>query len=276
LGVSQTLRRWTEGATYIRQGGHHVGHWPTFLVSTCTAHCIVVVLARLFVICLGFMLFTNDNKSSCYFVIMVSVVDGANLIYIQVMACFWLWSSYFSHIAFWWLLFIYHMHVYCTAWNKIHCDRQKHDSLLSSLSCSLLICVELCHVVIVTCMNFTHTHTAKQLFTSPSICAYCITVVKCVQWICGMNAAALFVWGDWPISVCQCHLAQYSDAQGNSATLIQWTCCLKEASLLCSSWKWYCWLPSLFKHINALIMLSVVQIIRASLHNFVAFIVLFF
>ena len=29
LGVSQTLRRWTEGATYIRQGGHHVGHWPT-------------------------------------------------------------------------------------------------------------------------------------------------------------------------------------------------------------------------------------------------------
>ena len=30
LGVSQTLRRWTEGATYIRQGGYHVGHWPTF------------------------------------------------------------------------------------------------------------------------------------------------------------------------------------------------------------------------------------------------------
>ena len=32
VGVSQTLWRWTEGATYIRQGGHHVGHWPTFLV----------------------------------------------------------------------------------------------------------------------------------------------------------------------------------------------------------------------------------------------------
>jgi len=29
LGVSQTLRRSTEGATYIRQSGHHVGHWPT-------------------------------------------------------------------------------------------------------------------------------------------------------------------------------------------------------------------------------------------------------
>jgi len=32
VGVSQTLRRSTEGATYIGQGGHHVGHWPTFLV----------------------------------------------------------------------------------------------------------------------------------------------------------------------------------------------------------------------------------------------------
>ena len=34
VGVSQTLRHWTEGATYIRQGDHHVGHWPTFLVLT--------------------------------------------------------------------------------------------------------------------------------------------------------------------------------------------------------------------------------------------------
>ena len=30
VGVSQTLWRWTDGATYIPQGGHHVGHWPTF------------------------------------------------------------------------------------------------------------------------------------------------------------------------------------------------------------------------------------------------------
>jgi len=30
LGVSETLRHWTEGATYIWQGGHHVGHSPTF------------------------------------------------------------------------------------------------------------------------------------------------------------------------------------------------------------------------------------------------------
>ena len=27
VGISQTLRRCTEGATYIRQGGHQVGHW---------------------------------------------------------------------------------------------------------------------------------------------------------------------------------------------------------------------------------------------------------
>jgi len=30
VGVSQTLRRWGEGATYIRQDGHHVGHRPAF------------------------------------------------------------------------------------------------------------------------------------------------------------------------------------------------------------------------------------------------------
>jgi len=26
VGVSQTLRRWTDSATYIRQGGHHGGY----------------------------------------------------------------------------------------------------------------------------------------------------------------------------------------------------------------------------------------------------------
>jgi len=30
VSVSQTLRRSTQGATYVRQGDHHVGHWPTF------------------------------------------------------------------------------------------------------------------------------------------------------------------------------------------------------------------------------------------------------
>jgi len=28
VSISQTLRRWTEGATYMWQGGHHVGHSP--------------------------------------------------------------------------------------------------------------------------------------------------------------------------------------------------------------------------------------------------------
>ena len=31
--ASAKLRRSTDGATYIRQCGHQVGHWPTFLVS---------------------------------------------------------------------------------------------------------------------------------------------------------------------------------------------------------------------------------------------------
>jgi len=30
VGVSQTLRALNRGATYVRQGGHHVGYWPTF------------------------------------------------------------------------------------------------------------------------------------------------------------------------------------------------------------------------------------------------------
>jgi len=39
VGVSQTLRRLTEGATYIRQGGHHVGYWPTFYFKDNTSVC---------------------------------------------------------------------------------------------------------------------------------------------------------------------------------------------------------------------------------------------
>jgi len=30
VGVGQTLRRWTEGSMYVRQGDHHIGHWPAF------------------------------------------------------------------------------------------------------------------------------------------------------------------------------------------------------------------------------------------------------
>ena len=39
VGVSQTLRHWIEGATYIRQGNHQVGHWPTFLVNYSFQNC---------------------------------------------------------------------------------------------------------------------------------------------------------------------------------------------------------------------------------------------
>jgi len=31
VSISQTLWHWTEGAAYVQQGNHHVGHWPTFL-----------------------------------------------------------------------------------------------------------------------------------------------------------------------------------------------------------------------------------------------------
>jgi len=41
VGVSQTLRRWTGGATYIQHGGHHVGHWPKFLVITIIGLCYI-------------------------------------------------------------------------------------------------------------------------------------------------------------------------------------------------------------------------------------------
>ena len=36
VSISQTLWRWTEGATYVLQGSHHVGHWPAFLVVSWT------------------------------------------------------------------------------------------------------------------------------------------------------------------------------------------------------------------------------------------------
>jgi len=30
VDISQMLRHWTQGATYIRQGGHHIGQRPIF------------------------------------------------------------------------------------------------------------------------------------------------------------------------------------------------------------------------------------------------------
>ena len=57
VGVSQTLRRWTEGATYIRQGGHHVQHWPTFLVCSCVVMAAVCNMADHMFLCCGFFFF---------------------------------------------------------------------------------------------------------------------------------------------------------------------------------------------------------------------------
>ena len=48
VSVSQTLRRWTEGATYVRQGDHHVGHWPTFLVCLYIRLSIYLSIYRFF------------------------------------------------------------------------------------------------------------------------------------------------------------------------------------------------------------------------------------
>jgi len=44
VGVCQTLQRSTEGAAYIRQGGHHVGHWSTFLVNNSLAYPLFQIL----------------------------------------------------------------------------------------------------------------------------------------------------------------------------------------------------------------------------------------
>jgi len=43
------VRRWTKGVTYIRQGGHHVGHWPTFLVGVGYMCCIASLPSVLWV-----------------------------------------------------------------------------------------------------------------------------------------------------------------------------------------------------------------------------------
>ena len=43
VGVGQTLRRWTEDTTNIRQGGHHVGHWTHILVEIFHHNCMLYI-----------------------------------------------------------------------------------------------------------------------------------------------------------------------------------------------------------------------------------------
>jgi len=46
VSVSQTLRHWTEGAIYVRQCDHHVGHWPTFYFCLSYIECLCQVFLR--------------------------------------------------------------------------------------------------------------------------------------------------------------------------------------------------------------------------------------
>jgi len=75
VGVSQTLRRWTEGATYIWQGDHHVGHWPTFLVihSLFLTYSFAVLRLTLCVLCVFFLSCWNCSLS---FVEQATVLQG--------------------------------------------------------------------------------------------------------------------------------------------------------------------------------------------------------
>jgi len=69
VGVSQTLRRWTEGATYIRQGGHQVGYWPTFLV-----YCILYQVGRKTVIN---QFCWHNEPCDCFDSVTVSWLNGS-------------------------------------------------------------------------------------------------------------------------------------------------------------------------------------------------------
>ena len=66
VSVSQTFRRWTEGATYVQQGDHHVWHWPTFLVlSVARSSIFLSVLFRFDWVATSGMVVTQFNARSC-------------------------------------------------------------------------------------------------------------------------------------------------------------------------------------------------------------------
>jgi len=83
VGVSQTLRRRTEGATYIRQGGHHFGHWPTFLVMTAlwnrTGHYIFI----LWLLLSFFFMAALCNRGPLYFCPVVSFYLLSSIFYLS-------------------------------------------------------------------------------------------------------------------------------------------------------------------------------------------------
>jgi len=75
-GISQTLRQWTEGTTYIRQGDHHVGHWPTFLViSVLFSQCCEVGAT---VKCINVSVMVVDSKLwalDVVLIVLVGIID---------------------------------------------------------------------------------------------------------------------------------------------------------------------------------------------------------
>jgi len=96
-----SLRRWTEGATYIRQGDHHVGHWPTFLVLS--------------------IFFTSPNLSRRRWDVCHTSTHGVALVG-------WLRGPAVEHIGLWPECF------YCPALNK----NKKHCTCCISIRPTLL------------------------------------------------------------------------------------------------------------------------------------------
>jgi len=63
VGVSQTLRRWKEGATYMRQGNYHVEQWPTFLVVIFVVNCYCLLVRTLTTILSVYSVAYSDRAS---------------------------------------------------------------------------------------------------------------------------------------------------------------------------------------------------------------------
>ena len=99
VGVSQTLRCWTEGATYIWQGGHHVGHWPTFLVEGSLSVLINVIPTSAFTVMLIDLVVSCADRMKCFWCFfyhncaMDYIVDVHN-VYETSIGMTFLWSPY--------------------------------------------------------------------------------------------------------------------------------------------------------------------------------------
>jgi len=105
VGISQTLRRWTEGASYILLGGHHVGHWPTFLVcfiialvvycmmhnTSCDMRLILFIFVSYYVIITG-----SIARSASLPLLWPPYVIGGPLYFCPVVSFHLLSSSFFS------------------------------------------------------------------------------------------------------------------------------------------------------------------------------------